>query len=93
MTTRTYTDERRWANLDPAMHFNQPEPRKPDWRDEYLEFIKRNDKAGAHELRLRNDDRYREDCEERAASVFPVKGSKLKSLTEAASEREEMEYV
>lgn len=81
----------RWANTDPARHFNQPEPRKPDWRDEYLEFIKREDYDTAHELRLRNDDRYAERCEEEAASVFPVTSAPLKSLREIASEQRESE--
>lgn len=88
MTTRHFSDERRWANTDPSRHFNQPEPRKSDWRDEYLDLIKRGDETRAHELRLRNDERYRERCEQEAASVFPVKGSELKSLTEAQSERD-----
>lgn len=88
MTTRTYTDERRWANTDPSMHFNGRIEQVPDWRDEYLELIKREEYDAAHELRLRNDERYSEDCQQRAASVFPVKGSELKSLTEAQSERD-----
>lgn len=86
MTTRNYRDERRWANSDPSRHFNQPEPRKPDWRDEYLEFIKREDYDAAHELRLRNDERYAEECQQRAASVFPVTSAPLKSLSENQSE-------
>lgn len=93
MTTQNYRDERRWANTDPSRHFNQPEPRKPDWREEYLELIKRGDEVGAHELRLRNDERYRERCEQEAATVFPVTSAPLQSLSEGASEleREEME--
>ena len=88
MTTRHYSDERRWADTDPSMHFNGRTEQVPDWRDEYLELIKRNDEAGAHELRLRNDERYAEDCQQRAASVYPVKGSELRSLAEAQSERD-----
>lgn len=63
MTTRHYSDERKWANTDPAMHCNGRTARFPDWRNEYLELIKRGDEAGAHELRLRNDERYAERCE------------------------------
>lgn len=91
MTTRVYSDERRWANTDPARHCNTPEPRKPDWREEYLDLLIRGDNAGAHELRLRNDERYSEECQQRAASVFPVKGSELKSLTACESERKAQE--
>lgn len=89
--SRTYTDERRWANADPSLHFNGRTEQVPDWRDEYLELIKRNDEAGAHELRLRSDERYAERCAAEAASVFPVKGSELKSLSEVASEQRESE--
>lgn len=88
MTTRTYTDDRRWANTDPSRHFNGRTEQVPDWRDEYLELIKRNDEAGAHELRLRNDERYAERCAAEAASVFPVTSPEIRSLSEAQSERD-----
>lgn len=62
---------------------------KRDWRDEYLDLVKRSDYDAAHELRLKNDDDYRERCEEEAASALPAKGSELRSLSEAESERAE----
>lgn len=80
-----------YANTDPSMHFNGRAEQVPDWRDEYLDLLKRGDEAAARELRLRNDERYSEKCQQRAASVFPVKGSELKSLSECESERNELE--
>lgn len=64
---------------------------KRDWKDGYLELLQRSDYDAAHELRMKNDERYAEDCEQEAANVFPVKGSELKSLSEVESEKREME--
>lgn len=97
MTTRIYTDERRWANTDPAMHCNGPDTSQykhtPNWQGAWLWCLSKGDEESAHLIRLRNDERYAERCEQEAASVFPARGSELMSLSEAQSEREEMEYV
>lgn len=61
---------------------------KPDWKDEYLDLLKRSEYDAAHELRMKHDDRYREDQEQEALNAFPVKGTELKSLREVESERD-----
>lgn len=87
MTTRTYKDERKWANADPAMHRNGIE-RTPrvSWQGAWIWCLRHNDEEPAHLIRLRNDERYAERCEVEAASVFPVEAQPLKSLSEVASE-------
>lgn len=57
---------------------------KPDWKDEYLELLQRSDYDAAHELRLRNDERYAERCEQEAANIFPVEHKPLLSIRESA---------
>lgn len=92
MTTRTHSDERKWANTDPAMHCNGTE-RMPrvSWHGAWIWCLRYNDEESAHLIRLRNDERYAERCAEDAASAFPAKGSELKSLTEITSEQRESE--
>lgn len=82
-----------YANSDPSMHCNGRTVQVPDWRNEYLELIKREEYDAAHELRLRSDESYRERCEQEAASVFPVTSPELKSCREYSSEIKELEVA
>ena len=62
---------------------------QPDWRDEYLELLRVGNYDAAHDLRIRNDERYARDCEAKAAEVFPLAHAPLKSLREIQSEKDE----
>ena len=53
---RIYTDERRWANTDPSLHFNGSTPRStwPRWRNVYDYCLKRYDYDAAELIMSRN---------------------------------------
>lgn len=63
------------------------------WQGAYLWNLKHGDEESAHLIRVRNDDRYAEECERQAAEVFPMVHAPLRSLSEVASEIEEMRYA
>lgn len=57
MTTRRYSDERRWANTDPSMHFNGPNVRRehvPSWHGAHIYCLKMRDDEAAELIRSRN---------------------------------------
>lgn len=78
----------RYARLDGSI-VNGDNPRrghKPDWKDEYLDLLKHCQYDAAHELRLKHDERYAEDCEQEALNAFPVEHKPLLSIRESAIE-------
>lgn len=88
MTTRTYTDERRWANTDPSRHLNRDHRWSGRWFNAWIWCLQHDDEEAAHLIRIKNDPEYAEECEERAASLFPVTSAPIQSLSEAESERD-----
>lgn len=75
-----------YANTDPSRHFNGNDRFSGRWFNAWIWCLQHDDEEAAHLIRIRNDPEYAEECEERAARVFPVKGSDLKSLLENQSE-------
>jgi hypothetical protein len=62
----------------------------PSWKGAWIHCLKNNDEESAHLIRLRNDEDYREDYEQRQSAWF--QHQPLKSLREVQSERDaEME--
>lgn len=108
MTTRTYTDERRWANTDPSRHFNQVERSEwPDWHNEYTQALKAGDYDRAQLIRDQNrtlsteckfgdcSDCHYPNCEcgHHRATVFKKEHEALKSCRERSIEEEELEVA
>ena len=58
------------------------------WQGAYLWNLKHGDEESAHLIRVRNDERYAEECEQKAAEVFPLRHAQLRSVIEAQSETE-----
>lgn len=82
-----------YANTDPARHFNRNDRFSGRWFNAWIWCLQHDDEEAAQLIRIRNDPEYAEECQERAASVFPAKGTELKSLSEVESERKEMQYA
>lgn len=61
---------------------------EPGWQGAWIWCLKFNDEESAHLIRIRNDERYAEECEQRAREVFPVTSPQFRSLTEVQSEIE-----
>lgn len=107
MTTRLYSDERRWVNSDPAMHCNGTERSKDvRWRNAWIYCLKRFDYDAAELIVSRNlvsDECQYDDhdlchfswcaCPHHSAVQFRAEHPGVKSLSEVASELEEAEYV
>lgn len=98
MTTRFYTDERRWADSDPAMHCNGPAPfTNSDWHDDFIQALKRRDYDTAERIRKEHvisDECAAKNCEycpipetcacpHHSIKQFPLEHPPLRSLTEA----------
>lgn len=95
MTTRSYTDERRWSITDPSLHFNHDAPRETDWREEYIQALKDRDYDAAELIKSKQmvSDECRnggcEDCNflwckcpHHSANQFRVEHPGLRSLSE-----------
>lgn len=61
---------------------------QPGWRGAWMWCLRFNDEESAHLIRIRNDERYAEECEERARAIFPAQHPVLRSLTELQIERD-----
>lgn len=78
----------RWANTDPSMHCNTIQQADDSWRNEYLALLMDHDYEGAHQIRLRNDPKYKEETEP-TVTVLKSEGSKIRSCREVQIERDE----
>lgn len=106
MPTRTYKDERRWANTDPSLHFNHdtPQTKATDWRAEYIQALKDRDYDAAELIKSKqmiSDECVNGGCEDcyflwcncphHSTVQFRAEHPGLQSLSEIESERDEQE--
>jgi hypothetical protein len=80
-----------YANTDPSLHFNTVEPVDDSWRNEYLALLTDRDYEAAHELRLQNDLKYREETEP-VVTVVKAEPPPLLSCREVEMEQSETEW-
>lgn len=80
----------RWANTDPSLHYNTVEPVDDSWRNEYLQLLIDRDYEAAHELRARNDLKYRAETEP-VVTVVKTEHAPLKSCRDMEIEQTESE--
>ena len=89
------------AKVDPSLHFNGSEPRKPDWFPQFIECLQRGDYEAAELIRSRNvpmSDECAADehdcsyvwckCSCHSRVQFELEHPGLRSLAEVESERE-----
>lgn len=74
-----------YANVDPSLHFNTLDPVGPDWREDYMKKLMDRDYEGAHQIRLANDPKYKEETEP-MVTVLKSEGARLKSCRDVMIE-------
>lgn len=81
----------RYARFDGSIVNGDNPPRSkglPSWVGASLWCLKHYDYESAHLIRLRNDERYAERCEQEALNAFPLEHKPLLSLSESAITKE-----